>query len=104
MMRSFDCFQKLLVGGDAAFDRRARETCRTLNLFPAVWETQYLSQVTAVVFGVSCAWYTYTHTCKHTHTPPLIINAETYAGSVAAKSHTNRHWKHRLVSSLVESV
>ena len=47
MARAFDNFQNLLVGNGPEFDRRSRNSCRVLNLFPEVWptEVQYLTQV-----------------------------------------------------------
>ena len=43
LARAFNCFLNLMVGSDAAFDQRARETSRELGLFPDIWQPVYLS-------------------------------------------------------------
>ena len=44
LARVFDRFMDFLVGGNKNFDKRARESSRSLGLFKSIWEMQYLSQ------------------------------------------------------------
>ena len=55
---TFDCIMDFIVGRDANFDKRARETCKLLGVFKDLWPGahQYLSQTrTRVLAGLEDA-------------------------------------------------